>query len=41
MLGTVLDKLWRNDEAKKAYQEAIDADAASPWAKLAKDAKEI
>jgi tetratricopeptide (TPR) repeat protein len=41
MLGTVLEKLWRNDEAKKAYEEAINADAASPWAKLAKDAKEI
>jgi tetratricopeptide (TPR) repeat protein len=41
ILGTVLDKLWRNDEAKKAYQEAIDADPTSPWAKLAEDAKKI
>lgn len=41
MLGTVLDKLWRNDEAKKAYEEAINADPTSPWAKLAQDAKDI
>ncbi|MDD2790164.1 MAG: tetratricopeptide repeat protein [Sulfurimonas sp.] len=41
ILGTILDKLWRNDEAKKAYQEAIDADPTSPWAKLAEDAKKI
>ncbi|DAB29174.1 MAG TPA: flagellar protein [Sulfurimonas sp. UBA12504] len=41
ILGTLLDKLWRNDEAKKAYQEAIDADPTSPWAKLAEDAKKI
>jgi len=41
MLGTVLEKLWRNDEAKKAYEEAISADPTSPWAKLAEDAKKI
>lgn len=40
-LGTVYSKLWRDDEANKAYQEAIDADSKSPWAKLAKDAKKI
>ena len=41
LLGTVLSKLWRDSEAQKAYQEAIDADPSSPWAKLAQSAKEI
>lgn len=41
LLATVLAKLWRDEEAQKAYQEAIDADPASPWAKLAKSAQEI
>lgn len=41
LLGTVYEKLWRDDEAKKAYQESIDADPASAWANLAKDAKGI
>ena len=41
ILGTILEKLWRNDEAMKAYQEAMDADPKSPWAKLAQDAKSI
>ena len=41
LLGTVLSKLWRDTKAQKAYQEAIDADPASPWADLAKSAKEI
>ncbi|MBU1658550.1 flagellar protein [bacterium] len=41
LLGSIYDKLWRNDEAKVAYQEAIDADSASAWAKLALDAKEL
>lgn len=40
LLGTILLKLWRGEEAQKAYQEAIDADASSAWAKLAKSAKE-
>ncbi len=39
--GAVLDKLWRNDEARKAYEEAIKADSTSAWAKLAKSALEI
>ncbi|MEA2072684.1 MAG: flagellar protein [Campylobacterota bacterium] len=39
--GATLDKLWRNGEANKAYQEAIDADANSAWAKLALSAQEI
>ena len=41
LLGTVLAKLWRDDEAQKAYQDAIDADPSSPWATLAKSAKDI
>lgn len=41
LLGTVLSKLWRDEESQTAYQESIDADASSPWAKLAKSAKEI
>jgi len=41
LLGTVLSKLWRDAEAQKAYKEAIDADANSAWAKLAKSALEI
>jgi tetratricopeptide (TPR) repeat protein len=41
LLGTIYAKLWRDEEAQKAYQEAIDADPTSAWAKLAKDAKEM
>ena len=39
LLGSVLEKLWRDDESQKAYQEAIDAEPASAWAGLAKSAK--
>ena len=39
--GAVLEKLWRNEEAKKAYKEAIEADPGSAWAKLAKSALEL
>ncbi|MCW8895700.1 MAG: flagellar protein [Sulfurimonas sp.] len=39
--GSVLDKLWRGDDAQIAYQEAINADKDSAWAKLAEGAKEI
>jgi tetratricopeptide (TPR) repeat protein len=39
LLGSVLEKLWKDEEASKAYQEAINADPASAWAKLAKSAK--
>lgn len=35
LLGSVYEKLWRDEQAKKAYQEAIDADSSSAWAKLA------
>ncbi len=41
LLGMVLSKLWRDEEAKKAYKEAIKADANSAWAKLAKSALEL
>lgn len=40
-LGTVLSKLWRNDEARVAYKASIKADETSAWAKLAKSALEI
>jgi len=40
-LGSVYSKLWQEDNANKAYDEAIKADPKSAWAKLAKDAKEI
>ncbi len=39
--GAVLSKLWKNDAAKKAYEEAIKADPNSAWANLAKSALEI
>jgi len=38
LLGSALLKLWRDDEAKVALQEAIEIDPASPWATLAKSA---
>ena len=41
LLGTVLAKLWRDDEAKIAFEKAIKADPESPWASLAKTAKDI
>lgn len=40
LLGSILLKLWRNEEAKEAYQESIDADSSSPWAELAKSSIE-
>lgn len=36
--GSVLEKLWRDDEAQKAYKAAIEADPNSAWANLAKSA---
>ncbi len=41
LLGSVYSKLWRDEEAKKAYDEAIAADEKSAWAKLAQSAKNI
>ena len=39
--GTVLTKLWRDEEAQKAYNNAIQADPSSAWAKLANSAQSI
>lgn len=39
--GVVLNKLWRDEEAREAYSEAIAADPDSAWAKLATTAKSI
>ena len=41
LLGVTYEKLWRNDEAKRAYKEAIEADSKSPWANLAQSALEM
>jgi len=40
LLGTVLAKLWRGEEADVALNEAIEAAPESAWADLAKSAKE-
>jgi tetratricopeptide (TPR) repeat protein len=36
LMGSVLSKLWRDEEAQVAYKESIKADPSSPWAELAK-----
>jgi tetratricopeptide (TPR) repeat protein len=41
LLGTLYTKLWRNEEALDAFNDAIKADPQSAWAELAKSAKEI
>jgi len=41
LLGSVYDRLWQDDNAKEAYEEAIKADPTSAWAKLAKSALKI
>ncbi|RLA80173.1 MAG: flagellar protein [Epsilonproteobacteria bacterium] len=41
LLGSVYSKLWRDEESREAYQQSIDADSTTPWAKLAKSALEI
>lgn len=41
LLGNVLAQLWRDDEAKIAYEAAIKADPESAWAKLAKSALKL
>ena len=38
LLGSVYEKLWRDEDAQKAFQASIKADKTSPWAKLAKSA---
>ena len=39
LLGSILTKLWQDEEAQKAYKIAIEADPNSPWAELAKSAQ--
>lgn len=41
LLGSVYAKLWRDEEAMKAYDEVIKLDPNSAWAELAKSAKSI
>jgi len=41
LLGNIYTKLWREDQASTAYQESIDADKTSSWAKLAEEAKKL
>lgn len=41
LLGSVYDKLWRDDDADKAYDASIEADPSSAWANLATSAKKI
>jgi len=41
LLGSSYNRLWRDEEAKEAYNQAIKAEPASAWAKLAQDAKDI
>jgi tetratricopeptide (TPR) repeat protein len=41
LLGSVYAKLWRDEEAQRAYDEAIQADKNSAWAKLAQSAKNM
>jgi len=39
LLGTVYEKLWRGEDAHRAYEDSIEADRDSAWAKLAESAK--
>jgi len=41
LLGSVYDRLWQDNNAKEAYNEAIKSDPTSAWAKLAKSALNI
>jgi len=41
LLGNVLSNLWRDEEAKKAYEASIVADKNSSWAKLSQNALKI
>ena len=41
LLGNVLTKLWRDEEAKEAYKASIAADKNSSWAKLSQSALNI
>jgi len=39
LLGTTYEKLWRGEDAQRAYEDSIEADKNSAWAKLAQTAK--
>ena len=41
LLGNVLSRLWRDEEAKEAYKASIKADKNSSWAKLSQSALQI
>ena len=41
LLGNVLSKLWRDEEAKEAYKASITADKNSSWAQLSQSALNI
>ncbi|MBT5934723.1 flagellar protein [Sulfurimonas sp.] len=41
LLGNIYTKMWRDDEAKLAYEESIQADSSSAWAELAQSAMGI
>ncbi len=41
LLGNILEKLGKKEQAKKAYKESIKADKESAWAQLAQSALEI
>jgi len=41
LLGSVYSKLWRDKDATKAYEAAIEADPSGVWAELATSAKNI
>ncbi|WP_345993332.1 flagellar protein [Sulfurimonas sp. HSL-1716] len=41
LLGSLLQKQWRYDEAKKEFKKSIEADKDSAWAKLAADAMKL
>ncbi len=41
LLGSVYDRLWQDDDAKEAYNDAIKADPKSAWAELARSALKI
>lgn len=41
LLGSLLQKQWRYDEAKEEYKKSIAANKESPWAKLSADAMKL
>ena len=41
LLGALLQKQWRYDEAKEEYKKAIQVQKDSPWSKLSEDAMKL